>query len=177
MTVFVAGATGVLGLPVRCGKSIQGMRVLCGAAVIVVEQAAQAISPLDQTIPRHRPCQRHRTLLINALMRSGMVVVVSIGRQHPAQMPLPKDQDPVEALRAHRPNPAFSERVCIRCPEWGTDDRQVLRGKHGIESRRELGVTIMDQEACWHVSLLDLPAELTGLLRYPGTRRACGATS
>ena len=78
-----------------------------------MQDATQDVSPLNRTVPRY-VSQRHGTALINALMRSGMVVVGDIRAQHTAKMALAKDDDPVQAFLANGANPAFSESVRIR---------------------------------------------------------------
>src|SRR3712207_1939834 len=77
--------------PVWCEKSICGIGLLCDTSVIVMEHATQQISPLDRTVPRCTSHQRYWTLLLNALMRSRVIVVVNIHRQYLVEMPLTED--------------------------------------------------------------------------------------
>ena len=77
--------------PVRCEKSIRGFRELRGGPIVVVQHAAQDVSPLDGTIPRNAS-SRQWAPLVDALMGPSMVVVVHIGRQYPVQMVLVDDE-------------------------------------------------------------------------------------
>src|SRR5687767_10768428 len=110
-------------------------------------------------------------------MGSSVVVIVDVGGQNSVEVPCSKDQDPVEAFLAHRPNPAFRDRVRVRRPKWCLHDCHVLRHEDRVEGSRKLAVTVVNQEAGWHSPVLDLPAELARLLRYPGTCRLCSAAS
>ncbi len=105
-----------------------------------------------------------------------MIVVGDVRRQHATEMPLADDQDLVQARLAHRADPALRESIRIGRLHRRADDRDCLGCEHGIESNRKLAVAVVDQEAHREHSLLDLPAELTGLLRHPRTRRV-GSTA
>jgi hypothetical protein len=68
-------------------------------------------------------------------VRAGHVVVLGVLAHHVAEVPLPGDELPVEALAAHRPHPALRERVRAGRPHGGAHDPRPLRGEHGIELR------------------------------------------
>ena len=55
--------------------------------------------------------------------------------------------------------------------------RHILGREDRIEACRKVGVTIVKQKAERDFAILDLPAQVTRLLRYPRTRWVCGATS
>ncbi len=73
-------------MPVPCEKSVRSFGELCSTSVIIVEHAAQDISPLDWTSPRRAWHERNGTALINTLMWSRTIVVVDIRRENPLQM-------------------------------------------------------------------------------------------
>ena len=77
---------------------MRSIRELRGTPVIVVQHAAQKVTPLDRTIPLRSCPEWYWTTLIDALMRSSMVVIVRVGHQYPSKMLLPEDQDLVQTL-------------------------------------------------------------------------------
>ncbi len=52
-----------------------------------MQDTSQKIAPLNWTISRHG-FSRNRTVLIQTLMRAGMIELVDIRRQHPVKMPV-----------------------------------------------------------------------------------------
>lgn len=139
-----------------------------------MQDAAQDVAPLDWTIAR-RTLQPNRTSLFDALMRPSMIVIVDIRGQHTMEMAFAQDQELVQTLLSNRTNPAFGERIRIGSPHWRPDDRNILRCEDRLEARRELGVTIVDQEAHGEHAILNLPTELPRLLSHPRTGRVSRA--
>ena len=127
-----------------------------------MQHAAQDVSPFDWTITR-RACQQKRTSLVNALVRSSVVVLLDVRRQNSIQVTLVEDHDSIEAFLSDRPDPPLGKRICIWRPHRCPDDRDILRREHRIEGHRELGVTIVDEEADGECSVLNLPTEVTRL--------------
>jgi hypothetical protein len=84
--------------PARCEKSVRGIPLLCCSTIVIMKHATQDVEPLDRTIPRRTCHERHRTTLIDALMRSSIVVISNIRRQNSVQVTLVEDQDSVEAF-------------------------------------------------------------------------------
>ena len=81
------------------------------------------------------------------------IVVVDVDSEHSLQMPLIHDQEPVQALGPHRPDPAF--RVSIRS---GRLHRRAdhLAGRAAedlVKGRRELAVSITHEEPVATVEL------------------------
>ena len=128
-----------------------------------MQYATQDVSPLDRSGPRRAWHERHRTALIDALMGPGSVVVGDIRRQYTAEMVLSKDQDLVQTLLSNGANPAFREGIRIWCPHRSPDHGDFLGPEDGVKGPRELGVTIVDQEADGEIAILDLPAQVTRL--------------
>ena len=157
----------IVARPVQCEKSIHSIGELCSTSVIIVEHAAQDVSPLDRTVPCDVSYQRHRTLLVNALVRSCVVVILDVRRQNSIQVTLVEDQDSIEALLSDRPDPTLGKRICIWRPHWRSDDCDILRPEDRVERHRKLGVAVMDQESHRQRAILDLPAQLPRLLCYP----------
>ena len=100
-----------------------------------------------------------------------MVVIVNVGGQNSMQMTLVEDQNLVQSLLSNRANPAFGEGIRIGSPHRSPNYCHILRCQDRIEGRCELGVAIMNQEADWDITILDLPTQVTRLLCHPGTRR------
>jgi hypothetical protein len=90
-----------------------------------MQDTAQDVAPLNWTIAR-RALQPNRALLIDALMRSSMVVVLDVSCQHSAKMPFPKDQELVQALLPGRADPTFRESVSIWRSNRGPDNCHIL---------------------------------------------------
>ena len=135
-------------------------------SAVIVNHTAQNVSPLDRTVPRGTD-QSNRTVLIDALMWTRMVVICDVRSQRSAKMPLPEDQEPVEAFLANGANPSLSESICVWCSNRGADDRDILRREDGVKARRELGITVVDQEAHGERAILDLPNEAAALVESP----------
>src|SRR5262245_34597312 len=57
---------------------------------------------------------RHRYPLVQALMRTFGVEILDVGSQHPSQMPLAPNQDPVQTLAAYRADKPLTYRVGTR---------------------------------------------------------------
>jgi hypothetical protein len=81
------------------------------------------------------------------------IVVVDVGSEHALEMPLIQDEEPVQALGPHRPDPAF--RVSIRS---GRLHRRAdhLAGRATedlIKGQRELAVSITHEEPVAAVEL------------------------
>jgi hypothetical protein len=57
------------------------------------------------------------------------------------------DQQPVQALGAHRPNPALRVRVCVWCLHRRQQHLGALGAEHVVEAATELRVAVAEQEA------------------------------
>ena len=116
-----------------------------------------------------------RRLLVQALVRARLVVVRDVVGQDAAQVRLVDDEEVVEALRAHRADPALGVGVRRRRAVGRAHDLDPLGREHRVEGRRELGVAIVDEEAGRRARLLQRPGEVARLLRDPGGGRVGGA--
>jgi hypothetical protein len=75
------------------------------------------------------------------------VVVRNVDPQDLRQMTATNDQQPVQALGAHRPNPALRVRVRVGCLHRRQQHLGARRIEHVVEPATELRVTIADEEA------------------------------
>ena len=120
---------------------------LCDLGVLV-EQAAERVSPENPDI-----CARSRwtrtpggRALLQGPVRPVRVVVIDVLAENEAEMPFARDQHPVQALAAGAGHPPLGDRVRLGRPDRGLDDPHAGSGKHRVECRSELGVTVPDQE-------------------------------
>lgn len=70
------------------------------------------------------------------------VVVVDEGPQHTLKVPAVGDQQPVQALPAHRANEALCDRVGLGRLNGGPDDFDALDAEDVVEGAAELGVVV-----------------------------------
>ena len=121
--------------------------------------------------------RRHRTTLIQGLVRSALIVVRDILHQDAPEVALAQDEEMIENLLTRRSDPAFRHDVSVRCPKRSLDDLDALAREDGVEARRELGILIADEEPDGWGAIVDLPTQVTGLLGHPcggWVRRAAG---
>lgn len=119
---------------------------------------------------------RNRRLLVQALMRSGVIVEGDVLGEHAAQVAFVENQQMVETLVAQRADPAFGNRVGLRSAIGCQDDFDTFRAKDGVKRRGELGVPVVYEEAHGFdagVSILEVPGQLTDLLGHPGLTGVC----
>lgn len=104
-------------------------------------------------------------------MRSVPVVVVGEGEQHALEVSPVRDQQPVQALSAHRADEALGDRVGLRRFDGCPYDLDPVAAEDLVEGAAELGVVVADQEACSRSGVLQVPDEVPRLLGDPGTIR------
>ena len=108
--------------------------------------------------------------LVDALVRSGGVVVRGVFGQRGAQVRLVSDRQVIEQLAAQRADHALADRVRARCLRRTSDDPQAAGLEDGVERRGELAAAVADQK----LHSLELLAhrhrhrELAGTLQRPG---------
>ena len=79
-----------------------------GGDLVLVDQSAEQVPPLDRLKPRRRDLGLLSTcwrLEPQATVRSGFVVMLGVDRQNPLEVSSASDECPVETLRTHRPDP------------------------------------------------------------------------
>ena len=79
-------------------------------------------------------------------MWPGRVVVLHVLVEHLLQVPWSQNEQPVQALAAHRPHPALGHCVRSRCSDRGAHDPHGFGPEHRIEGGRELGIPVADEE-------------------------------
>ena len=80
-------------------------------------------------------------------MRPVPVVVLDVDSQDLLQVPATHDEQPVQALGPHRPDPALGVGVSVWCLHRRDQHLGVLRTEHVVEPAAELCVTIANKEA------------------------------
>ena len=74
------------------------------------------------------------------------VVVIDVDVQDALKLPAAADQEPIEAVAADGADPAFGERVCLRCAKRGADDLDAFAAEDLVEDAAEFAVAVVDQE-------------------------------
>jgi hypothetical protein len=125
------------------------VRLASGDLVFVCE-SAEDLFPSDPVLgqvdlPRLGVSLR-RGQLAEGTVRPGGVVVAQVFDQHPAQMVLIDDQQPVEELASQGTDHPFADRVRSRSLRRAGENPDGLRLEHGVEGAGELAGTIPDQE-------------------------------
>ena len=96
-------------------------------------------------------------------MRPLSVVVIDIGAQHPAEVALTPDQQPVEAFRSHGPDPALGDRVGSRRSDRRLDDLDAFGREDLVEGSGELAISVVDEETNGTGSLIERETQIAGL--------------
>ena len=103
--------------------------------LIIVDDAPKHIPPLDR--PRARATgERDRALLLQALVRTALVVEGHEGRQYPQQVALVQDEQVVQTLPAGTANPALRVAIRLRTARRCPDDAQDFTAAEIVELRR-----------------------------------------
>src|SRR5215472_4801518 len=109
-------------------------------------------------------------------MGAGPVVVVDELRQHALQVPAAEDQEVVQALAPRCADKSLGHGVRPRRSEGQTHDFDTLAAEDLVESGRELGIAIAEQELLGSkLALLQLPGQVARLLDHPSLVGAVGA--
>jgi hypothetical protein len=96
------------------------------------------------------------------------VVMAFVVAQHGSGVLLVDDQDAVEEFATDGADEAFGDRVGPRCPHRSLDDPDVDGGEDRVEGGGELGVAVADQEPEASTGVVEVHAEVAGLLGQPG---------
>jgi hypothetical protein len=106
--------------------------------------------------------------------RAMNVKVSDVLAQDQLQVPLARDQHPVQALAPGAGYPPLRDRVRPWRPDRGPDDPHADRSEHRVERSGELGVPVTDQELEAVSAALEVHQEVAGLLGHPLTRGVGG---
>jgi len=108
-----------------------------------------------------------RCCSFQTLMRSPLVVVLTVFGENSSQVRLIQDNEPVQALLAQGPHLALRIGIGIGSSKRRPDDFHPFGPEHGIKSSGEFRVAIMDQEPNRQVVLFQRPGQLPRLLGRP----------
>src|SRR5262249_31688649 len=139
---------------------------------ILVEQTAEEVSPGH--VGGHRGGsgrQRMRSRRWDQSepsMWSVVVVMADVDSEHPFEGTPIHDEEPVETLRPHRPNPALRVGVGPGGPHWRAENPNLLAPEHLIKRPGELAIPIPYQEPHRALDGRRLPSEIPRLLGDPG---------
>ena len=107
-------------------------------------------------------------------VRPVIVVVVLVVTKHGRGVPLVDDQDAVEELAAEAADEAFGDRVGPWRPHRRPEDADLDGGEDRVERRGELGIAVPDEEPEAPSGVVEIHAEVAGLLGQPGSGGMCG---
>ena len=115
-----------------------------GGDLVFVDESAEDLFPADPVLGEvdlrwpgagSRGCE-----LAERPVRPGCVVVQQVFVQHPAQVVLVDDEQPVEDLPAQGTDDPFADRVRSRRLRWAGENPDPFRLEHGVEGAGETGL-------------------------------------
>jgi hypothetical protein len=116
-----------------------------------VEQATEQVSSMNAAVSAliydGQSGGWIRRLELQRPVRPVPVVVLDVDSEDLLQVPATHDEQPVQALGPHRPNPALGVGVGVRRLHRRQHHFGVLRAEHVVEPAAELRVTIANKEA------------------------------
>jgi len=139
-----------------------------GAAVIVVEDATEDVAALDRASVLGLSVGDGATL-VDALMRAcNVVITVDELTQHPPEMGFIENEKMVEAFFSDGTDPSFGEGIGIGSLKGCGENMEAFADENGIESIRVLAIVVPDEKSQRGLGIVDVPQDLSGLLRDPG---------
>ena len=132
----------------------------CSLSVLVhktTEQIASLNSGRLDDAGKRRSDGWFRRLQPERPMRTVSVVVRHVDPERLREVAAPEDQQPVQALGAHRPDPALRIRVGVRCLHRRDQHLGAFGAEHVVEAAGELGVAVAQHKA-QPLSLFAVPA-------------------
>ena len=162
-------------MPMKAWSAGSGVSC-CGLGLM--EQPTEDVAAAKLTSGRsgHRISnhRRHRRRLGQAAVRPPLVVMLDMASHDASKLLAANDQQLVQALPTHRPNPALSKR------QWRWAHRRACsslgpgRVPHVVERPGELGVPVTDQQPPHRSLLGDADDHVPGLPRDPQAARMVG---
>jgi Transposase len=127
----------------------------CRGLVVFVQQTAQEVPPTHVRLHRrgHRLTGSLRRGQLEPPMWPFGIVVVDVDSEHALEMPLIQDEEPVQALGPHRPDPAFRVRIRAGRLHRRADHLAGRAAEDLIKGPRELAVPITHEEPAATVEL------------------------
>jgi hypothetical protein len=138
-----------------------------GRSLVVVVKTAQHWHSLNPPFDRRRSWDR--LLLVERLMRPGLVVKADVLGDDMTEVSLAEDQDMVEELTTKRADEALGERVHVWGARQGTDHARANGVEHRSEPPSKLRVPIADEQLRRVVH-----RRVSSLLGAPRIRRRAG---
>ena len=134
-------------------------------SIVIMNETAQNLTTTNGSIEsQHIEWQRRCS--VETLMRSPLVVVVTVFGENSSQVRLIQDNEPVQTLLAQCPHPALRLGTGIRSSKRCPDDFYSFGLEHRIKSSGEFRVPIMDQETYRQLVLVQGPGQLPRLLGH-----------
>jgi len=155
------------------GPGIRGTTAALSGDAVLVDQAAEPVCSLNSDHAGELPKGRvgDWDLKVDPAVRSLAVVMLDELLQRHLQVPLARNEHPVEALGPGCSNKPFGERVRPRRPHGCLDDPGGDRLHHFVEGTDELGVPVADQEPDGSALVLEGGRQVPGLLGDPTADR------
>jgi hypothetical protein len=100
-------------------------------------------------------------------MRAVVVAVSYALGQYLVEMSAPEDEEPISALSANNAHESLGERVRSWCSNGCLDGPDPLRLKHLVKVRRELRVSVPNEERGCARSACEIEAQIASLLDNP----------
>jgi hypothetical protein len=101
-------------------------------------------------------------------MGSLAVVVIDVLLKNQLQVALAEDEQPVKGFVTQGFDHALAMGVSSRAPVGCEGDPGALAAEHLIELVDKLGISVVDGKSDWSLDLVQLLAQVSCLLRYPG---------
>jgi hypothetical protein len=119
------------------------------------------------TLSERRPDGRIRRLQPEGSVGTVGVVMLHVDAQHLLKVATPKDQQPVQALGPHRPDPALRGGVGVGRLHRRDQHLGALGAEHVVEAAGELRVAVAQHEAQLSSSFAEHQQQVAGLLGDP----------
>src|ERR671918_3093467 len=101
--------------------------------------------------------------------------MIDVFAEHPSEVALSEDEQPVEKLGPCRLDPALGDGVRLWRSDRGLDDPDPIRAEDLVEGGGELRVLVVDEEAKIVAIFGERHREVSRLLGDPGVDRTGGA--
>jgi hypothetical protein len=138
--------------------------------VILVEQAAEPVSPVHSALiscDGGRTDPWNRRFQPEGSVGTVAVVVLDVGVKHLLQVSSPDDQQPVQTLGPHRPDPAVGVGVGVGPLQRRDQYLGAVRTEDVVEGAGELRIPIANKEPHSSAPFAQYEAQVAGLLGNP----------